>query len=311
MEEKTAQTTAEWVFVARSLAQVPDSRSQALSCMARAQLLVDSASDLIALTRAWSQDFNDADMARQCLVKAESWVEECDDSDEWPEIAETWVAMGDYPQAARIYREWFEPMPWPYLAQLKPLAEAVPGTSVLDWVEPGMSNRASQDLAMEAEENLSNNPAMAVHLLVSAESLAYRSNDWIRIARIWREKFQCLDNAKWCMEKAEDAVDDRYDWLRIIRIWKEDFQDLGQARRCISEVEKYSYGYDDWLQVAKAWKQDFQDSDNAIRCMLEAEDTAEDSEDWTEILEVWKNDFQDLDNYNRCFSKAYDDSDIE
>ena len=311
MQENTAQTASEWVFIARRVAQLPDGKAQALSCMARALLLADSASDWIALTRAWYQDFNDADMARQCLTKAESCAEESEDSDKWPEVAETWVAMGDYAQAAKIYRDWFEPMPWQYLTQLKPLTEAVPGTSVLDWVEPGMSNRASQDLAIEAEESLNNNPAMAVHFLVSAESLAERSTDWIRIARIWREKFQCLDIAEWCMEKAEDSVDDRDDWLRIIRIWKEDFQDLGEARRCIAEVEKYSYDYDDWLQIAKAWKQDFQDSDNAIRCMLEAEDAAEDADDWTEILEVWENDFQDLDNYNRCFRKAYDDSDIE
>ena len=54
MEEKTAQTTAEWVFVARSLVQLPGSEGQAIDCMRRAENEAESVTDWIDLASVWA-----------------------------------------------------------------------------------------------------------------------------------------------------------------------------------------------------------------------------------------------------------------
>ena len=87
MQENTAKTATEWVFVARSVGQLPDSQSQTLRCMARAGLAAQDVADWLAVAQAWAQDFDDTEMARQCIEKAESTAEELE---EWILIAKAW-----------------------------------------------------------------------------------------------------------------------------------------------------------------------------------------------------------------------------
>ena len=264
-ENKAAQTTSEWVFVARSLAQLPDSQNQALGSMARAEMLAQGTSEWIAIAKAWTQNFNDSEKAQQCLAKATSHAES---SADWEQIAELWVEMGDYSQAAKIYREYIEPMPWKYLTELQNIHGGnSDGTTVLDWVEPGMTARASSDSVSDAEGYFNDNKAMAVRLLVQAESFADCSNDWIRIANVWRREFQSSDSASWCMERAEKAVDDCDDWLRIARAWKYDFQDSDEAILCLMAAEDHAGGVDSWELILETWKDDFQDPENYLRCV--------------------------------------------
>ena len=71
MQENTAKTAAEWVFVAKSVAHLPGGEVQALRCMARAELAAQDTVDWLAVAEAWAQDFDDSEIARQCLSKAE------------------------------------------------------------------------------------------------------------------------------------------------------------------------------------------------------------------------------------------------
>lgn len=72
MQENVAKTAPEWVFVARSVAQLPDAQEVALRCMARADMAAQDGTDWLIVSEAWAQDFNDSEMAWQCLAKAES-----------------------------------------------------------------------------------------------------------------------------------------------------------------------------------------------------------------------------------------------
>ena len=45
MQENAAKTATEWVFVARSLAQLPDGQSQAMCCVALASIAAQDAQD--------------------------------------------------------------------------------------------------------------------------------------------------------------------------------------------------------------------------------------------------------------------------
>ena len=87
MESGTAETTSEWVFVARSVGQLPNGQAQALGCMARAQVVAESVTDWLNVALAWHQDFDDLDLARQCLALAEAKAGY--DPDAWEHIAES------------------------------------------------------------------------------------------------------------------------------------------------------------------------------------------------------------------------------
>ncbi len=52
VQENVAKTAAEWVFVAKSVAQLPGGEGQALRCMARAKLLAKGATDWLAVATA-------------------------------------------------------------------------------------------------------------------------------------------------------------------------------------------------------------------------------------------------------------------
>ena len=273
MQENAAKTTSEWVFVARSVAQFPDSQSQALRSMARAGILAQDVSEWIAIAKAWAQDFDDLEITQQCLAKAEPLAE---DSEDWEGIAEVWVEIGYFSRAIEIYREHVGPRPWQYLTELKNIyGERSDGTTVLDWVEPGMTARVSRDLVSEAEEYFSDNQAMAIRVLVEAEIFADCSSDWVRIAKRWREEFQHSEGVERCMQKAEDAVDDVYDWVRIAKTWKDYFQDSDTAFRCLKEAEECGGDVDSWEWIFEIWKEDFQDPDNYLRCVEKCADDLE------------------------------------
>lgn len=52
MQENTAKTATEWVFVARSLAQLPDGQSQAMRSMARAAMAAEGIEAWITVATA-------------------------------------------------------------------------------------------------------------------------------------------------------------------------------------------------------------------------------------------------------------------
>lgn len=295
MQEDTAKTAAEWVFVARSIAQLPGGHDHALRCMARAGMAAQDVADWLALAEAWAQDFDDMEMSRQCVAKAESAVE---DSEDWILIGDAWIEMGYCKRAIEIFRDHFEPRPWEYLNELRNVyakdGEFPAGTTVLDWIEPGMTGRASRDSVAEAEEHIENNPGEAIRCLLDAENFADGSTDWIRIARAWKKDFQDSDSATHCMEKAEEAVDTSYDWVRIAKVWKEDYQDTDAAIACMEAAEEFSIGFyekssDAWEWILETWKKDFRDTDNYLRCVEKCADDLE--EPWNCIETALHDDF--------------------
>ena len=151
-------TATEWIFRARSLARTANGHEQALRCMARAGLRAASVYDWIATAAAWGADFEDPDMARECLGKAELVAEETGEG--WDEIIGAWVGMKDFQRVVEICREVYQPRPWPRIAEIQSQGPFPLGTSVLDWIEPGESALASRqavglaDSAMEGGDTL-------------------------------------------------------------------------------------------------------------------------------------------------------------
>ncbi len=87
MQESTAKTAAEWVFVARSVAQLPGGESLALRSVARAGMAAQNVADWLTVAKVWAQDFDDTEMAKHCMEKAES---DAEDTEEWVRIAKAW-----------------------------------------------------------------------------------------------------------------------------------------------------------------------------------------------------------------------------
>ena len=266
MEGKMAQAAEEWVFVARSVAVLADSQNQALRCMARAGVLARDVHDWVTVAVAWAQDFLDPELALQCMSEAQSQAEDSEDSDDWLRISGAWAEMGHCNKAAEIVRKHIEPRTWQYLAELQNRsAEFPPGTTALDWIEPGMTRRASRDLVEEAREQINSSYFEAIRLLVEAEALADSSRDWTRIARAWVETFQDSDSAEYCMEKAEDSVDSLYDWVLIAKAWAAYFGDSDAAIRCMEEAEDEADTFEDYSEIEEAWRQGIQGLDSSIR----------------------------------------------
>lgn len=273
MQENIAKTAAEWVFVAKSIAQTPGGESQALRCMARAGIAAQDVAGWIAVARAWAQDFGDSEMAQQCLGKAGSHAE---DSEEWEQIADVWLEMGNYSKAVETYREWMSLRPWQYLEELKHIhGDNSDGTTVLDWAEPGMTARASRDSVGEAEGYIRDNQKESIRCLLEAESFADGSADWVLIAKFWKANFADSQSAIQCMEKAEEAVDTSYDWLQIAKVWNENFNDTDAAIACMEEAEGFSVGFhdksaDEWEAISDTWR-DLGHESRADEAVLKAE----------------------------------------
>ena len=234
MRDRVAKTTEEWVFVARSVGELTDSQGQAMRCMVMAGVAAESVSDWIMLARAWSQDFDDTGLASQCMARAEAAAEDSDEVEDWTLVGDMWAELGHHDKAVAIAREQFEPMEWPHLGELeRAFGEFPAGTTVLDWVEPGMTERAARDLVGQVNEQTDFSYTDIAYALVSAERFADNTRDWTRIAKAWLEKLQNLEEAQRCMREAEDAVDIPHDWLVIARAQKEHFNDVQAAIRCL------------------------------------------------------------------------------
>ena len=79
MSDDTANTAEEWVFVARSVAGLPDGQPLALRCMARAGMAAQDEGDWVSVASAWAQDFDDLDLAGRCMTMAEAAIEQAYD----------------------------------------------------------------------------------------------------------------------------------------------------------------------------------------------------------------------------------------
>ena len=234
MRDSVAKTTEEWVFVARSIRELTDSQVQAMRCMVMAGLAAESVSDWVILARAWTQDLDDIELAWQCMAKAEAAAEDSDEVDDWTIVGDMWAEMGYHNKAVAIAREQFEPMEWPHLGELEGAFGELPaGTTVLDWIEPGMTERAARDLVERANEQTESGYTDIAYALVSAERFADNTRDWTLIAKAWMEKLQNSEEARRCMGEAEDAIDIPHDRILIAKAWREHFNDLQAAIRCI------------------------------------------------------------------------------
>ena len=125
-------------------------------------------------------------------------------------------------------------MEWPHLGELeRAFGEFPAGTTVLDWIEPGMTERAARDLVENVNEQTESGYTDIAYALVSAERFADNTRDWTLIAKAWMEKLQNPEEARRCMREAEDAIDIPHDWILIAKAWKEYFSDLQAAIRCM------------------------------------------------------------------------------
>ena len=234
MRESAAKTTEEWVLVARNTRELADSQGQAMRCMVMAGIAAQSVSDWLILARAWVQDFDDTKLARQCMARAEAGAEDSDEVDDWTIVGDMWAEMGDHDKAVETAREQFEPMEWPHLGALeRGFGEFPAGTTVTDWIEPGMSERAARDLVERANEQTGSGYTDIAFTLLSAERFADNTRDWTLIAKAWMEKLQNSKEARRCMEEAEEAIDTAQDRILIAKAWKERFNDSQAAIRCI------------------------------------------------------------------------------
>ncbi len=232
MKNSKAKTTEEWVFVARSIGELTDSQVQAMRCMVMAGIAAESVSDWVILARAWTQGFDDTELAWQCMAKAEAVAEDSEKVDDWTLVGDMWAELGYHKKAIEIAREQFQPMEWTHLDELRrSFGEFPPGTTSLDWVEPGMSERAARDLVERANEQTGYTDI--AFILLSAERLADSTRDWTLIAKAWMEKLQNSEEAKRCMGEAEEAIDIPRDRIVIAKAWKEYFNDLQAAIRFI------------------------------------------------------------------------------
>ena len=233
MRDSTAQTTEEWVFIAKSIGELADSQVPAMRCMVMAGLVAESVSDWMVLAKAWAQG-DDDELSRQCMAKAEAVAEVSDEVDDWTTVGDSWAEMGYHDKAVEIARERLEPREWPYLAQLEQSREELPaGTTALDWIEPGMTERAAHDVLGNISEQTESSYTDTAHALVSAENLTESTQDWILIAKAWIEKLQNSEEAKRCMKEAESAIDTPHDRVLLAKAWKDHFDDLQAAIRCL------------------------------------------------------------------------------
>ena len=203
MQESTAKTATEWVFVARSVAQLPGGQDQALRCMARAGIVAQDVADWLAVAKAWAQDFSDEEMAQQCLGRAELLAEKLD---EWEKIAWAWETI------AKIWKEHFEDIDNSVRCMKK--AEEFAEDSD-EWVY----------IAKVWKDSFHDSDSVSRCMEV-VESSAEDTGDWLRIAKMWKEELQDLNEAIRCMEQAEEVADYFEDYSALEETWREDFQDV-------------------------------------------------------------------------------------
>ncbi len=262
MPGKIAAAASEWVMVARSLLQLPDSQSLALRCMARAGLAArDDYAEWVAVARAWQQDFNDPAMARQCLHKAEACAAEIEAEEPWSAVTDAWVELGYYNNAVECQRKSHE--------------LGAPKQPASHWI-----NRVRREI--ENDNNLA-----AQQYLARAEAVAGSVYSWISIATLWKKSFLDTDEAVRCMSEAEELAEDTDDWVRIATTWARDFQDTDRAVRCMSEAEELADSSDDYSALEEAWRVGIPSLDPEIRRSgLQRLLDNPDVEDYIDIIEM-------------------------
>ena len=293
MQENTAKTAAEWVFVAKSVAEMPGGESQALRCMARAAVLAQSVEDWISIAKAWARDFGDAEMARQCQEKAESHA---DDSEEWERIADFFADFGLYEMEVNCRR----------MAAALGSQDAIFTPKTVSLAEA--SDKSTSGWISDVQKSIGNSDiALAITFIAKAEAMAKSAFDWTEIARTWIRYLHDRNNACRCLTEAESAAKKVYEWVGIARDWARTFHDKHSARRCMALAESAVESLFDWGSLAEGWNTIFLDKNNAFRCMLEAEKTPPEWGeywDWIAIAEGWRDVFHDWNSVIQSMEKA-------
>ena len=279
MQENAAKTAAEWVLVARSVAQMPGGEVQAMRCTARAAVLAQSVEDWIALARVWAQDFGDVEMARHCMGKAESLGE---DHNEWVQVANACSELG-YDEIAERCQE--------FAVILEP-QEAIYTPLLITTDESQMSRVLGLYVAV-SDQLREGNPEQALFIISHAETVARSSLDWTSIAKVWMSEFFDKSNAYRCISQAETIAEDSSDWIVIAKSWASILHDKNSAIRCLKQAESVIAFSSNWTQIAITWMDLFHDKSNAFRCLEEAAHLAWQPSDWTNIAQGWLDVFCD------------------
>ena len=166
MSENTAKTAAEWVFVAKSVAQLPDGENPALRCMAYANMAAQDMGDWLAVAKAWAQDLGDIKMGRQCMANAEDIAGYSEEIDNWLKIAKIWKE--DFQDLDCVTR----------------CMEVIEGTAedIDDWVRIA---KICKDDFQDIEK--------AIRCMEIAEAIADDFEDYSTLEETWRVDFQDVD----------------------------------------------------------------------------------------------------------------------
>ena len=306
MQENTAKAAAEWVFVAKSVAQMPGSESQILRCMAHAEALAKSASDWTAIAEIWALELRDSDLAQLCLSNAQSAAE---DSDDWDQVADVCAELGFDETEASCRR----------MATELGSQDAIFTPLTASPLEA--SDHYVSEWAMNAGESIKHfDVDSALTYIATAEVRAKSTFDWTVIARVWSSDFYDNINAGRCLKRAEAIAEDISNWISIARYWAILLHDQKNARRCLKQAQDIvginpgpgtlpPNAVHDWLTIVDSYAVYFYDKNNALRCMLQAEKSALEREygdylDWIHIAKTWRNVFRSRNNAIKAMIKA-------
>ena len=162
MSENTAKTAAEWVFVAKSVAQLPDGENPALRCMTRAGIAVEDVSDWVVVAKAWADTFNDSEMAQQCMSIVALVAKT---SDGWELIAFNWNDLTHYETTANLGINLPSEEKRESIELFGEMANVDSNKTYLDWL-----SAATKAIIDEFD---------------TRKALAMFSWDWIHIAEAW------------------------------------------------------------------------------------------------------------------------------
>ena len=317
MQDNTAKTAAEWVFVAKSVAQTPGGESQALRCMARAEALAKSTSDWTAIARIWAMELRDSSLAQLCLSNAQSSAE---DLDSWNQVADVCgeLGLGEMEASCRGVAAALDSQGSIFTPLATSPVEA-PDKRALEW-------------ATNDRESINQfDRYWAVIYIDAAEARATSTIDWIYIAEVWSSDFYDNINANRCLKRAEATAENISNWISIAKFWAILLHDQNNARRCLKQAEvivgvlqdrvlRRTDAVSDWLTMVDAYAVDFHDKNNALRCMLQAEKSASEREygdhlEWTHIAKTWRDTFRNTNKATAAMIKgesfAYFISDLE
>lgn len=285
MQENTAKTATEWVFVAKSIAQMPEGQSQALRCMVRAVIVAQDVADWLTVAKAWAQDFNDAEMTQSCMGKAESTAE---GSGDWKLVADTWSEMGNYERAIDWRKKLSSAEPQMVNQNFASLP-APDNTDLDNFFEddeddfPDFLHADCKEFISTAKELIEADYGEALRYIAQAEAIACIALDWTAIAKCWAYDFKDPDNARRCIEQAEIVAISASDWILIADCWAEEFRDSNNQTRCVLKAGDATKNVSDWMLIAKYHIKKYPVADGLEDCFYQAELLANSSYDWNLI----------------------------